>query len=327
LHLFHFIALVVFFLMLPVPSFAQNEPGSELPPLLLETQPLLPTGMGSSENSEAETGGSPVVDSAATHEEIVHLSARLTETSAPLREGLVWRIFSLQPDFNNRLPLLTLKEGGSAEFRLAPDKYLVHVAFGRVQMTKQVEIVPDRTHYETIVLDAGGMTLDAIIPNSDRKTTINKERVKFAIHDMDKTGEDSVPIVQGVKTGSVVRLKAGLYHVVSTYGSANAITNANIRVEAGKLTEAVMEHRAAQVTLKLVRTPGGEALADTSWAITNASGDTVREIANAYVYLVLAEGDYTAYARNKEQNYQQEFTVVAGQDMEIDVLTTTQNAS
>lgn len=51
------------------------------------------------------------------------------------------------------------------------------------------------------------------------------------------------------------------YHVVSAYGSVNATVRSDIRVEAGKLTEATVEHKAAQVTMKLVREKGGEALA------------------------------------------------------------------
>ncbi len=56
-----------------------------------------------------------------------------------------------------------------------------------------------------------------------------------------------------VKPDTIIRLNSGTYHVVSNYGSANAIIRADIRVEAGKLTEATVQHRAAEVVLKLVR--------------------------------------------------------------------------
>ena len=46
-----------------------------------------------------------------------------------------------------------------------------------------------------------------------------------------------------MKPNTVVRLNAGTYHVVSTYGAVNAVIRADIRVEAGKLTEATVNMR------------------------------------------------------------------------------------
>ena len=110
-----------------------------------------------------------------------------------------------------------------------------------------------------------------------------------------------------------MRLNSGTYHVVSTYGSVNAVIRSDIRVEAGKLTEATVEHRAAELTMKLVREPGGEAIADTSWSLLDESGDPVREIVGAFASMVLAEGDYTIIAKNRDRIYQRDFTVVGGQ--------------
>ncbi len=86
----------------------------------------------------------------------------------------------------------------------------------------------------------------------------------------------------------MVRLNAGTYHVVSNYGDVNATIRADIQIEAGKLTEATIQHRAAKLTLKLVAGPGGEAIADTAWSILTASGDTVSESVGAFPTIVLA---------------------------------------
>src|SRR5690606_10977200 len=95
---------------------------------------------------------------------------------------------------------------------------------------------------------------------------------------------------------------------------------ADIRVEAGKLTEAAVEHRAAQLTMKLVREEGGEAIADTAWSILTDSGDIVRESVGAFASIVLAEGDYTVVARNRDRIYQRDFSVVAGRNQDVEVL-------
>ena len=78
--------------------------------------------------------------------------------------------------------------------------------------------------------------------------------------------------MSGVKPGLVMRLNAGIYNVVGTYGDANAIARADVTVEAGKLTEATLTHAAAKVTFKLVARPGGDAIADTQWNVANAAG-------------------------------------------------------
>ncbi|TIT74469.1 MAG: hypothetical protein E5W45_09945, partial [Mesorhizobium sp.] len=95
---------------------------------------------------------------------------------------------------------------------------------------------------------------------------IPPKKLRFSIYeDKVEANGDRALIVPDVEPNAVVRLNAGTYHVVSTYGSVNAVIRSDIRVEAGKLTEATVEHRAAEMTMKLVREAGGEAIADTSW--------------------------------------------------------------
>jgi|GEM_PF-618840 len=249
-------------------------------------------------------------------EAVLRLDAHLSAQSLPLVRGLQWHVFRAETGLDNKLPLVESKQGGLAEFRLKPGEYLVHVAFGRAEVIKKLELEAGRTYYENIELAAGGVMLNVKVPGG----SVNKNRVRFAIHKQDDETGSGRLIVEDIQPDRVVRLGQGLYHVISTYGDANAIASADVRVEAGKLTQAVIEHQAAQVALKLVRETGGEALADTSWVVMNASGDTVREVANPYLDIVLAEGDYIAYARNKEHSYMREFSVSPGEDMELDVL-------
>lgn len=273
--------------------------------------------------AEQTTTGESITSPLKASDAILRLDARMIENGAPLTSGLVWRIFSREIGLDDKLPLLATKEGGSAEFRLPTGDYLIHAAFGRAGITKRLTVEGGKNYYESMVLNAGGLELNAILPNGK----INESRVKFSIFADDSENPEHSLIIPNVKPHTIVRLNAGLYHIVSNYGSANATVRSDIRVDAGKLTEATLQHHAAQITLKLVRQEGGEALADTSWAIINDSGDTVREVANAYVYMVLAEGDYVAVAKNKDQLYQKEFSVTSGKDEEIDVLAIPQNAA
>ncbi|HVK93047.1 MAG TPA: hypothetical protein VM468_16865 [Mycoplana sp.] len=249
----------------------------------------------------------------------VACEALLTKDDKPMQHGLSWRVFSPIPGADGKLPLLATSEGGSAAFRLVPGEYFVNVAFGRAAATKKL-IVPESGPVEkqTMVLDAGGIMLNAV---SGSDVRIPPKELTFAVYsnEVGEDGERSL-VVPNVKANTVVRLNAGTYHVVSDYGTVNAVIRADIQVEAGKLIQATIQHRAAKLTLKLVSEEGGEAIADTAWSILTSSGDVVSESVGAFPTLVLAEGQYTAIARNKNKIYQRDFTVTAGQNTDVEVL-------
>ncbi|MEO3387532.1 hypothetical protein [Mesorhizobium sp. CAU 1741] len=253
----------------------------------------------------------------------ITLSARLTEEGPDITRGLVWRVFKPVPDQDGKLPLVASAQGGSGVFDLEPGSYLVHASFGRAGATKRITI-GSQSRSESMVLDAGGMKLDAVISGGQR---IPRDKLRFAIYEAEPDiNGDRALIIPNVKPGAVVRLNSGTYHVVSNYGAVNAVIRSDIRVEAGKLTEATVEHRAAQLTLKLVRENGGEAIADTSWAVLTDSGDIVRESVGAFASMVLSEGDYAIVAKNRDRIYQRDFKVVAGRNQDVEVLATENEA-
>lgn len=252
----------------------------------------------------------------------VTLAAHLFEGGAEISRGLIWRVFGPDAGEDGKLPLIASAQGGTSTFSLAPGSYLVHAAFGRAGATKRITVAAtDRR--EEIVLDAGGLKLDAVLAGGRR---IPASKLSFSIYEAEAApGADRALIIPQVSPNVVVRLNAGVYHVVSTYGAVNAVIRSDIRVEAGKLTEATVEHRAAEITLKLVREEGGEAIADTSWSVLTDAGDPVREIVGPFASMVLAEGEYTAVAKNRDRIYQQDFEVEGGQNKEVEVLASESN--
>ncbi|MBN9256184.1 MULTISPECIES: hypothetical protein [unclassified Mesorhizobium] len=247
----------------------------------------------------------------------ITLSAQLTDKGADITRGLVWRVFKPEAGSDGKLPLVASSHGGTAVFQLEPGSYLVHASYGRAGATKRITVSKD-TKRESVVLDAGGLKLDAVLSGGAR---IPSKKLRFSIYEGHaEPNGDRALIIPDVEPNSVVRLNAGTYHVVSTYGAVNAVIRSDIRVEAGKLTEATVEHHAAEITMKLVREAGGEAIADTSWSLLNESGDPIKETVGAFASMVLAEGDYTIIAKNRDRIYQKDFTVVAGQNQEIEVL-------
>ncbi|WP_455474919.1 carboxypeptidase regulatory-like domain-containing protein [Bartonella sp. B30(2025)] len=244
------------------------------------------------------------------------LHARLTNSGENITKGLIWRIYAPIIGTDNQIPLIATFEGGSAQFDLKPGNYLVHVSFGHATAVQRINLENGQNLIKNFILDAGGVILDATLLNG----TINKKDLLFTIYEDAKENDDTGVVLSNVKPQSIVRLKAGRYHVVSYYGSINAVVRSDIQVDAGKITEVALEHQAAQIVLKLVRKEGGEALADTRWSIINDAGDIVYETVGAYVSLVLSEGDYIAIAKNKDQIYQKVFSVVSGDDKDVSVV-------
>lgn len=251
--------------------------------------------------------------SGGAHHNLV-LEAHLVAGGPPLTEGLTWRVFGTQPAADGQLPLVNTAEGGSAKLDLAPGDYLIHAAFGRAGATKRVTLSnQDKT--ESLILDAGGLELNSVIGDG---RPIPAEQLTFEVQQSDESG-DLVTVVPNAAPGRVLRLSAGTYHVISRYGNVNAVVRADIQVEAGKLTQAVMRHTGAEVTLKLVASEGGEALANTSWTVTTGDGVTLNESVGAFPTLVLAAGNYTAVAKHENQIYSRDFQVEAGLERDIEV--------
>jgi hypothetical protein len=249
----------------------------------------------------------------------ISLEAKLAPDSGPQLQGLSWYVFSPFAGADGKLPLVASSKGGPASFHLLPGDYFVNVSFGRAGVTKKLTVPESGVlQKQTMVLDAGGMVLNAV---SGSDVRIPPDELSFSIYSNDakEDGERGL-VMSDVKPNTLVGLSAGTYHVVSEYGAVNAVIRADIQVEAGKVTEATIQHKAAKITFKLVSDAGGEAIADTAWSILTSAGDIVGESLSAFPTMVLAEGQYTAVARNKDKIYQRDFTVAAGTNTDVEVL-------
>ncbi|MEP4767218.1 MAG: hypothetical protein ABJY83_04890 [Roseibium sp.] len=247
----------------------------------------------------------------------LYLLAKLTRDSDPLDEGLIWRIYSETTNSDGRLQLVATSKGGDAEFRLEPGAYLIHTAYGYAQATNRI-VIGKEVLSKMVTLNAGGIKFGASMKDGKN---LEETSVSFDIYglEFDERGERDL-IASGVKPGSVIRLNADTYHIVSQYGDVNAIIRADIQVLPGKLTEATIFHKAADITLKLVNEHGGEAIANTTWSVLSPGGDTVVEATGAFPDFVLAAGEYEAIARNNGRTYLHTFEVSPGEDREVEVV-------
>jgi hypothetical protein len=127
-------------------------------------------------------------------------------------------------------------------------------------------------------------------------------------------------LISKAKPGIVIRLNSGNYRIRSAYGDANSVVEADVKVEPGKLTEATLDHQAGRVTFKLVRRPGGEAMADTLWTVLTPDGLLVKKSGGAFSTHVLAAGNYQVKASYNGVDYLRAFAVVPGDKKAVEVV-------
>ena len=244
------------------------------------------------------------------------LDARFGKDAPAIGGGLTWRIYAAKPDAAGNFRLLKEEKSAAPTLVLPAGAYIVHVGFGLATAVKPVTLNGETVH-EEFDLPAGGLRLEGKVGD----IRIPAGQISFDVYkgSQFETG-DKRPIAEHVMTGAVVVVPEGTYNVVSNYGDANSVVRSDIRVQAGKLTDITVTHRAAGITLKLVADKGGEALANTAWSVLTPGGDVIKESIGAFPRVILAEGEYRAIARNEGKVYEREFKVVTGVDGDVEVL-------
>jgi hypothetical protein len=247
---------------------------------------------------------------------VLSLTARYGKDLPVINSGLVWRVFADKPDDTGTFKLIREERGATPNIVLPPGNYVVHVAFGLVSAVRTVSLKSE-TDRESFVLPAGGLRIEGRVGTSK----IPQNQISFAIFkgSQFETSERGA-LVPNVAAGDVALLPEGTYYIVSNYGDANSVVRSDIRVQAGKLTDVIVTHRAAVITLKLVSDKGGEALANTAWSVITPGGDVIKESIGAFPRVVLSEGEYRAIAKNEGKVFERPFNVVNGVDGEIEVI-------
>jgi hypothetical protein len=247
---------------------------------------------------------------------VLSLTARYGKDMPVITGGLVWRVFADRPDETGTFRLIREDRGATPNIVLPPGGYVVHVAFGLVSAVRAVTLKPE-TDRESFLLPAGGLRIEGRVGTSK----IPQNQISFAIYkgSQFEIGERA-SVVPNVAAGDVALLPEGTYYIISNYGDANSVVRSDIRVQAGKLTDVTVSHRAAVITLKLVSDKGGEALANTAWSVITPGGDVIKESIGAFPRVVLSEGEYRAIAKNEGKVYERPFNVVNGVDGEIEVV-------
>ncbi len=335
----------------PVPPASVPDPGSAIslaPPSGPASIPSLPPPL----TQPSAAAVPPVVAPPAAStpgQAVLSLTARYGKDLPVITSGLVWRVFSDRPDETGTFKLIREERGATPNIVLPPGGYVVHVALGLVSAVRAVTLKSE-TDRQSFLLPAGGLRIEGRVGASK----IPQNQISFAIYkgSQFEVGERAA-LVPNVAASDVVLLPEGTYYIISNYGDANSVVRSDIRVQAGKLTDVIITHRAAVITLKLVSDKGGEALANTqagkltdviithraavitlklvsdkggealantAWSVITPGGDVIKESIGAFPRVVLSEGEYRAIAKNEGKVYERPFNVVNGVDGEVEVV-------
>ncbi len=262
----------------------------------------------------------------------LYLSALLAPRDAqPIDKGpLVWHVFEEKIDAGGHHRLVAESNDPAPALSLPAGSYIVHASLNLASAVRRVTVGPQASS-ERLVLNAGALRVVGLLGDQP----INPTKLAISIFIPEAGNSEAKLIVPRARAGDLIALPEGSYHVVSTLldtagysgtqkdgvgNKTNSLVTADLKVQAGKLTDATLRHRSAVMTLKLVGAPGGEALANTSFTILTPGGDVIREMIGAFPSLVLAEGEYVAIARHDAKTYQATFKVDSTLDRDVEVL-------
>ena len=324
------VALALAATLRPAAGLAQDAAAQVGPPQGGPAQ-LAPLPAGSPPATARQDAASPA-GAGEQHRSDLTLSAVLTPRDAqPIRQGPIhWRIFADQADAQGHHRLIAQSAEGAPTLSLPDGTYIIHAALDLASAVRRVTL-GGRASSERLVLNAGALRIVGMLGDKP----INPAKLSITIYVPEAGNSEAKLVLNGAKAGDLIAVPEGNYHVVSTLldtagysggqrsgvgNKTNSVVAADLRVQGGKLTDAVLRHRSAVMTLKLVNEPGGEALANTAFTILTPGGDIIRELIGAFPSLVLAEGEYVAVARHDARTYQTTFKVSATLDRDIEVV-------
>lgn len=245
---------------------------------------------------------------------VVALRATLGERGPEIGEELVWRIFTVR---GSDAQFFAKLEQPRPSVALPVGEYAIHVSYGLATATRQVN-VNETGMLLTLPVTAGSLTAKGYLGVPENPLPPHRQRI--AVYIPTANNSEGRLVTNNLRPGSVMHLPEGVYHLVSTYSGSNSVVRSDIKIETGRLTEAVVNHKAATMTLKLVRQAGGVAIAGVEWTIETPGGDIIAEAVGAFPNVDVAEGSYSVLARHNEREFRGTMKVEGGVNRDFEIV-------
>ncbi|WP_150286910.1 hypothetical protein [Rhabdaerophilum calidifontis] len=245
---------------------------------------------------------------------VLALRATYGERGTEIPDDLVWRVYAVR---GTDAQLVQETAAPRPSFVLQAGLYAVHVSHGLATATRQFN-VGETGAVSTIAINAGALTVSGYLGVPERP--IAPARQKLQVFIPTANNSEGKFVTDALRAGARLMLPEGTYHLVSTYSGSNSVVRSDVRIETGRVTEAIVNHRAATMTLKLVRERGGVALAGAEWTIETPGGDIVAEAAGAFPSVDVAEGTYNVLARHNDRDYRGQMKVEGGINRDFEIV-------
>jgi hypothetical protein len=247
---------------------------------------------------------------------VAALSLRATygERGGDIAADLVWRIYGVQ---GADLTLIATSDHVRPSLLLPFGRYVVHVSHGLATAMRDLN-VGGTGAVSTLQVNAGALNVTGYLGVADRPIPPGRQKLSLFIPTANNS--EGKLVTDTLRPGSRLNLPEGTYHLVSTYSGSNSVVRTDVKIETAKLTEAVVNHRAATMTLKLVREKGGVAIAGAQWVIETPGGDIVAEAVGAFPNVEVAEGSYPVSARLNDREFKGTMKVEGGQNKDFEIV-------
>jgi hypothetical protein len=252
----------------------------------------------------------PVLAQAAT----LSLRATYGERGGEIAHTMLWRVYAVR---GTEATFITQSDQPRPSFTLAPGDYAIHASHGLASATRQLSI-SDGNASATLAINAGELLVSGYLGVVENPIPTHRQRLAVFIPTANNS--EGKLVTDNLRPGTALRLPEGTYHLVSTYTGSNSIIRTDVKVDTGKVTQASVNHRAATMTLKLVRSIGGVALAGAQWTIATPGGDIVAEAVGAFPNVDIAEGSYSVLARFKDRDYRGTMKVEGGINRDFEIV-------
>jgi len=253
-------------------------------------------------------------------EEVLVLGAGLLVVTAAATEGgdpldrTMFIVYEATADLSGKRKEVARSARQISEFGLPAGNYLVVAKSGEAEASTEVEIAANQRTERSIVMELGALKLATAVPGLSGAVPRVQHRYEISSATMDLSGKRKA-IVASAKTEPVFRLPAGDYHLVARLGSQNVVTESDVSVPAGQMSEVTVDQQAGFVTFSVDGTPEGRM----RWEIYDSAGTKVGASVKAELSYVLAPGDYEARLIVEDKTATGSFSVVSGETKTVRV--------
>lgn len=247
----------------------------------------------------------------------VVLRAVLAPGSAPLQQGVAWRIFTAkaaadaQDDgYASAKPIWT-GSGAEPGTTLAPGQYHVQAAYGFVSKGQDIEVRNTEPMQATLTLDAG--SIEALAVATQGGTALDQMFFILYAGDAAKPRE----IGRSSRSDAVFHVPAGRYRLVAQHGLAEAETL--VTVDAGKISRGDLVMNSGVLKVEARVKPDGPIMQQVFFYIYRGDDKDGREIARSAApapSFSLASGTYRIVAQYDLAKVEKLVTVKPGQETE-----------